>query len=268
MSNEQPNSVGAQRTWFQFDTRALLAFTAVLAVGLGIWRLAGPGGFAFLGALVVLLLLTILFLLTVARGRQPIIAGGAFGVLLAGLYTTLFAFLASGPLPVENVAWLTLPGLTMGLAGGVCFWLRQREKMKSNRIGLKTRSGRRGRLLFYLAMLGLCVVAFAAGRVAERRKWTTHGSDCQRYGTDRDGVEVREFWGCGIGDRRLGSYLGDVPRTQRLRLSFHYTQVTDEGIRCLHEYSGLEEVDLRGTKVSEEGVRRLQEALPNCTIRW
>jgi hypothetical protein len=44
------------------------------------------------------------------------------------------------------------------------------------------------------------------------------------------------------------------------------TQVTDAGLVHLEGLSQLKELDLCGTNVSDEGVKKLQQALPNCEI--
>jgi hypothetical protein len=51
-------------------------------------------------------------------------------------------------------------------------------------------------------------------------------------------------------------------------LSLTGTKVSDRDLKCLEEFSELENVDLIGTKVTAEGVERLRRALPNCQIDW
>lgn len=45
-------------------------------------------------------------------------------------------------------------------------------------------------------------------------------------------------------------------------------QVTDAGLEHLREMSSLRTLDLRGTKVTETGVKQLAAALPLCKIEW
>lgn len=42
--------------------------------------------------------------------------------------------------------------------------------------------------------------------------------------------------------------------------------VADVGLEHVKGLTNLQELDLRGTQVTEEGVKKLQEALPNCKI--
>ena len=49
-------------------------------------------------------------------------------------------------------------------------------------------------------------------------------------------------------------------------LSIHSASVTDEGLVHLENLAQLKEVTLASTKVRPEGVKRLQQALPNCKI--
>ena len=44
------------------------------------------------------------------------------------------------------------------------------------------------------------------------------------------------------------------------------TNVTDAGLEHLTGLSNLEALDLTGTRVTAEGVKKLQQALPNCKI--
>ena len=42
--------------------------------------------------------------------------------------------------------------------------------------------------------------------------------------------------------------------------------VSDRGVKYLKELKGLTSLDLLFTKVTEQGVRELKDALPNCRI--
>ena len=46
------------------------------------------------------------------------------------------------------------------------------------------------------------------------------------------------------------------------------TTVTDAGLRYLKGTGKLETLKINGTKVTTQGVKKLQEALPNCQIEW
>ncbi len=51
-------------------------------------------------------------------------------------------------------------------------------------------------------------------------------------------------------------------------LSLDSTQVTDTGLKHLKGLSHLEELSVLNTQVTPEGVKKLQQALPNCEIRY
>ena len=87
------------------------------------------------------------------------------------------------------------------------------------------------------------------------------------HGRDSDGSYVLEFWGNGIGDRRLTSHLAEIPKNRKLVVYFRHTRVTDAGIRGLSEFPNLVSVDLRGTTVTEDGGNWLRNRLPSCAIR-
>ncbi|NLE37776.1 MAG: hypothetical protein GX621_07105 [Pirellulaceae bacterium] len=50
------------------------------------------------------------------------------------------------------------------------------------------------------------------------------------------------------------------------RLCLRGTRITDAGLEHLKGLTRLETLDLRDTPVTDEGVRRLQHALPDCRI--
>lgn len=49
-------------------------------------------------------------------------------------------------------------------------------------------------------------------------------------------------------------------------LSLRDTQITDAGLEHLKGLTRLRALDLQGTKVSGDGIRSLQRALPDCVI--
>ena len=51
-------------------------------------------------------------------------------------------------------------------------------------------------------------------------------------------------------------------------LSLPDTRVSDAGLEYVSGLSQLEYLDLRNTDVTPEGIRKLQEALPNCKIEY
>ncbi|MBC8876727.1 MAG: hypothetical protein H8E44_45440 [Planctomycetes bacterium] len=46
------------------------------------------------------------------------------------------------------------------------------------------------------------------------------------------------------------------------------TNVTDAGLEKLKRLTKLTHLDLSATQVTNEGIKELQEALPNCKIHW
>jgi hypothetical protein len=50
------------------------------------------------------------------------------------------------------------------------------------------------------------------------------------------------------------------------RLDLSNTQVTDVGLQSLHGNTGLQAIDVRGTKVTSEGVAALRKALPKVRV--
>ena len=63
---------------------------------------------------------------------------------------------------------------------------------------------------------------------------------------------------------------GDLAVFKPLRtlevLSIHCRNVTDAGLNHLQSLARLRRLDLIGTQVTPEGIKKLQEALPNCKI--
>jgi len=53
------------------------------------------------------------------------------------------------------------------------------------------------------------------------------------YKDESSGALVMEFWGNGVNDSLLTSQLADVPKDQKLVLSFRCTRVDDAGIQSL-----------------------------------
>jgi len=55
----------------------------------------------------------------------------------------------------------------------------------------------------------------------------------------------------------------------RLReLEVRGDSVTDAGLKPLYALTELRYQDIQATKVTADGVKKLQQALPNCKITW
>lgn len=67
-----------------------------------------------------------------------------------------------------------------------------------------------------------------------------------------------------VGDEGAAS-LSRVKTLKQLNLTG--TQITDEGLKSLTRIPGLEGLYLHGTQVTNEGVARFQQALPECRVR-
>ena len=72
-------------------------------------------------------------------------------------------------------------------------------------------------------------------------------------------------WRTQIDDAAL-PIIGNMKRLCLLELP--ETQVTDAGLESLKSLKELDRLDLYGTRVTAEGVRKLQQSLPNCEIDW
>ncbi|MBC8875975.1 MAG: hypothetical protein H8E44_41655 [Planctomycetes bacterium] len=59
-------------------------------------------------------------------------------------------------------------------------------------------------------------------------------------------------------------HLSGLSNLEELHLS--HTQITNDELKHPEGLTGLEALDLQHTQVTEEGVKKLQEALPNCEI--
>lgn len=69
-----------------------------------------------------------------------------------------------------------------------------------------------------------------------------------------------------IGDKELQE-LVRLPAMRRVSLlTLEGTSVTDAGLKYLARLRGLDNIDLRNTRVTAEGAKRLKLALPNCQI--
>jgi hypothetical protein len=63
--------------------------------------------------------------------------------------------------------------------------------------------------------------------------------------------------------------LADLRQLTRLKwLDLGMTEITDFGLRHMETLKDLEVVDLSGTLVTEQGVKKLQQALPKCKVYW
>jgi hypothetical protein len=49
-------------------------------------------------------------------------------------------------------------------------------------------------------------------------------------------------------------------------LDLRDTQITDAGVRHIAALGRLEELDIRGTRITADGLQELRKALPNCAI--
>ena len=46
------------------------------------------------------------------------------------------------------------------------------------------------------------------------------------------------------------------------------TDISDDGLKYLQNLSKLKILDLRETKVTEKGLGQIKQALPSCTLNW
>lgn len=65
------------------------------------------------------------------------------------------------------------------------------------------------------------------------------------------------------------TWLADILELKQVRyLTLRYSGITNRGLEELQQATWLDLIDLMGTKVSPEGVKQLQQALPKCRIVW
>jgi Leucine-rich repeat (LRR) protein len=58
------------------------------------------------------------------------------------------------------------------------------------------------------------------------------------------------------------------PFSRLSNLNLNNTEITDSALPELEEFGRLEWLDLKGTKISLEGIERLRKAMPNTTISY
>jgi hypothetical protein len=68
-------------------------------------------------------------------------------------------------------------------------------------------------------------------------------------------------------DANLRFLVDDVKYAPRLAIDLSDGRVTDTGLTWLHRLSQLEEVDISGNLITDNGVRELRRALPGCSIK-
>lgn len=85
----------------------------------------------------------------------------------------------------------------------------------------------------------------------------------------RHGIVYVDLTGAEIGDEVLAILQPDLKRLPSLRSMFlSRSAITDAGLESLWQLKQLHRVYLDGTKVTADGVERLQKELPACQIEW
>jgi hypothetical protein len=80
-------------------------------------------------------------------------------------------------------------------------------------------------------------------------------------------VTAREltFWECGLNDTSIRL----IPRASRLQvLAIHKGEITDASIEYLAGFRSLQELFIIETRISAQGAKSLQAAMPRCKIYW
>jgi internalin A len=77
-------------------------------------------------------------------------------------------------------------------------------------------------------------------------------------------LESLEIWLTEIDETDL-MYLGQIESLREL--SFHHNQMSDAGLGHLANLPRLQKLEFHQTRVTEEGVKALRKALPNCRIQ-
>jgi hypothetical protein len=105
--------------------------------------------------------------------------------------------------------------------------------------------------------------------------------------SDNDSVEVKLSWK--TTDAQLAEKLKEIPEVGNLNLSrtkvtdaglvylkgleklkklrLNFTRITDAGLVHLAGLSNLKQLGLQRTRVTDAGIKKLQKALPDCTIK-
>lgn len=89
---------------------------------------------------------------------------------------------------------------------------------------------------------------------------------CLRVIARRDSIQGLNLHDAGVTDRGLQE-LARMPNLKNLELAYSMG-VTDDGLVHLASIRSLKVLGLQDTGVTEQGVKRLQAALPHCIINW
>ena len=137
------------------------------------------------------------------------------------------------------------------------------------------------KLLIVLLVVLLMVGSYAAVKRAQYvREWKEFQDAWQKVSAELEGtpgyswtpglysaVGEMDFSKCRITDEKLAEISAQLSVVASLvKLDLSGSEVTDAGLAHLREMTSLHELYLRDTKVTDEGVKALNETLPNCMI--
>lgn len=259
---------------WQFSLRTLFLVVLCCAVVFGV--LAGGSEAGILIVIVIVgapfVLAHLGFALIGGRPYQPIVLGTLGG---ASLWALLVCFVliitevgSRQPLRPLTHLGVTMVGGLLGLLFGVLVHARitRGGPVAAHLSFLRWLRQRVRRLTF--ALVGAYLAAYVLGRFLEVSSWRDPSALAVRT-TWQEKVHSYQIAGYGVDDNFLPTLTRGLPDgPSRVRLAFYQTQLTDDSIDVLVDVSNLESVDLRGTKVTREGVAQLRDALPDCRIRW
>jgi Leucine-rich repeat (LRR) protein len=92
--------------------------------------------------------------------------------------------------------------------------------------------------------------------------------DLNDYVLDLHGLPKLEelYLGDSMATNEAMANLEEMKNLTKLDCEGH--NITDAGLKYLKKMVALRKLDIRFTNVTEKGVKDLQQALPNCTIKW
>lgn len=185
--------------------------------------------------------------------------------------------------------------LVIGLAMGLCFAWPFLAPGSKPRLRTTTMADRRKALRWNLLLSVLVLAMVITAQAFPRLKWGSRASAGLAVTSDGNAGLWVDFYGRGVNqgtvqtvlDGKIApgyieqldlfgsrfqrgfvpSDLGSGPDIVAVRrIAFHRTDVRDSMIPLLKQFSHLRRLDLRGTRITEAGIRQLRSALPACEI--
>ena len=127
--------------------------------------------------------------------------------------------------------------------------------------------------LFWIITILAVMLAIAAAFLSWKRRHESATRTLERHGywvggQPDGGIFIRPG-DVNVNDqtvRELVDIVNNAPQGINVTIDLAGTQVTDTGLIHLQKVNGLARLVLRNTQVTDEGVKKLRLALPNCKI--